>query len=457
MTTLDQIRPTTLVGVKRLAKALKSARGCTHIEALNAAAIVAGFQNFAHAQRNLQDSGPPPTPRYPPVWLSAYWHDKELGAEGRETLRLELSSEWNALINPAKLREHRAFSGFWAVAPDHLEERFLQKSQSQARRTICEAARTLQFMAATGLRPSRGSSRVFRGAARPFQLPGHDHSSVWYDSITKRYLLADEPYQDRANQRETERTSWAAVHGIETARPSWPGMYNPEEAGTRLHLFSQKGVGIPLGPVVEKLNQLPQPLIEQTWNGESASRNPYFTTPRHGQPLIVESPKSSHMAPVRLKGKREMPWGRKLLVLAANHLLQNQLMSLNGSGGEEHYCEAVIAGRNSIIQWHDIGFQELRISVWWDYDHSRHPQANLTGNSKEQFRTPTPLANRQHYRRFVGATVSGWLERKNGKFLQGKGKRGLFDLYRRQEAIPTLEVLPVPEAKGFLAEGRVVN
>lgn len=53
MKSLDQIHPTTLVGIKRLAKQLKSARGITHAAALNEAAKAAGFQNFANAQRNL--------------------------------------------------------------------------------------------------------------------------------------------------------------------------------------------------------------------------------------------------------------------------------------------------------------------------------------------------------------------------------------------------------------------
>jgi hypothetical protein len=452
LSTLNQIHPTTLVGIKRLANQLKSERDLPHTEALNAAAGAAGFQNFAHAQRSLRDAPPAAVPRHP-VWLTAYWRDKELGTEGRESLRLELDAPWTTLIDLAKLKKHRGFSGFWALAPDHMEERYVQDSQSQARNMICRAARTFQFMDATGLQPSKASSRVFRGGTNPFQIPGRDHTSTWYDPPTKRYLCADEPYEAAIELQETERESWAADHGIEIARPTWRGMHYPKERGTQLYLLSQRGVGIPLGPIVEKLNRLPQPMIEQTWSGESAPRHPYFMTPRHSERL-TRAPSKNPATSAQPKRKGDMPWGRKLLILATNHLLQNKLISLDGTDEGEQHCEAVIAGRNSIILWHDIGCQELRISIWWDYDHSKHPQANLIGNSKERFLTSEPLAKRQHYRRFVGAVLSGWLEREKGKYLQGKGKRGLFDLYRRQDAVAPLEALPVPHAEGFLAEGK---
>ena len=46
--------PSSVDGIKRLAKALKRERGLPHHEALNHAAIVAGYQNFAHARRTLE-------------------------------------------------------------------------------------------------------------------------------------------------------------------------------------------------------------------------------------------------------------------------------------------------------------------------------------------------------------------------------------------------------------------
>lgn len=123
---------------------------------------------------------------------------------------------------------------------------------------------------------------------------------------------------------------------------------------------------------------------------------------------------------------------RKLLVLAMNELLKRKLISLDGDGEQDGHLVTNIAGENTVIIWHPIGCQELRLSVWWKYDHSRHPQANLTGSMREQFQTSSPLAKRQHYPSFVGTTVSGWFERKTGKNLQGYGCDCLFDIYTRR-------------------------
>lgn len=49
----SELRPTTIQGIKSLAKRLKKDRGITHSEALNAAAVQAGFGNYRHAQNEL--------------------------------------------------------------------------------------------------------------------------------------------------------------------------------------------------------------------------------------------------------------------------------------------------------------------------------------------------------------------------------------------------------------------
>ena len=107
-----------------------------------------------------------------------------------------------------------------------------------------------------------------------------------------------------------------------------------------------------------------------------------------------------------------------------------------------------------MILWSDAGFQELRLSVWWNYDHSRHPQANLQGNSREEFQTSRPLAKSQRYREFVGATVSAWIERERGKYLQGRAGKHLFDTYLRQDSKLVLDAIEDPVPKGFAIEGR---
>jgi hypothetical protein len=145
---------------------------------------------------------------------------------------------------------------------------------------------------------------------------------------------------------------------------------------------------------------------------------------------------------------------RKLLVLAVNHLIDEGLIDLNAQQDVKGHTQTTIAGRNTAINWTGIGCGEIRIAVWWDYDHSKHPQANLQGNFRESFQTGSPLAKRQHFPKFVGVVVSCWLEREKGKYLQGREGDFLPDRYARRGALAELEALPDPIPNGYAAEGR---
>lgn len=50
---LEHIKPATLEGIKSLAKKIKKRDLIPHHEALNKAAVQAGYQNFRHAQNKL--------------------------------------------------------------------------------------------------------------------------------------------------------------------------------------------------------------------------------------------------------------------------------------------------------------------------------------------------------------------------------------------------------------------
>ena len=70
----QNIRPTSVVGIKRLANTLKGERNIPHHEALDEAARIAGFENFRHAGNKLSQYGAklaaPLTHR---VYISAFW------------------------------------------------------------------------------------------------------------------------------------------------------------------------------------------------------------------------------------------------------------------------------------------------------------------------------------------------------------------------------------------------
>ncbi|KJK14260.1 hypothetical protein UB46_38950 [Burkholderiaceae bacterium 16] len=50
------VKPSTLDGIKRLAKSIKRERGSDHIPALDVAARESGYQNFKHASTSLRST-----------------------------------------------------------------------------------------------------------------------------------------------------------------------------------------------------------------------------------------------------------------------------------------------------------------------------------------------------------------------------------------------------------------
>jgi len=147
---------------------------------------------------------------------------------------------------------------------------------------------------------------------------------------------------------------------------------------------------------------------------------------------------------------------RNLLVSAVNILLDKNLISLDGqsSDNEDGYTFAVLFGHPSVILWQSISYDELTISVWWKYNHDLHPQANLTGNARENFTSSTPLADKTHYKKFVGVVASSWLERRTGKYLMGKNNEAILTHYTRRGEKEELGKLPLQRPKGFETEGK---
>lgn len=145
---------------------------------------------------------------------------------------------------------------------------------------------------------------------------------------------------------------------------------------------------------------------------------------------------------------------RNLLVAATNKLIEEGHVRLDSTPVQNGYIITELFGRTSAILFQDIGFDEVRISVWWDYNHDTHPQAKLSGSSREEFTTSSPLAKKSAYPKFVSAVVSGWFERKEGFYLQGKGSNSLFDTYVKTTAKPVLASLPRATPNGFKSEGK---
>lgn len=277
---MENIRPTTLVGIKRLAKSIKTHDGISHQDALSAAARKAGFQNFRHAAKLLPVSAGTAfsQPSQHVLYITHYWKDRTEGGEGRETLAVQLSKPWSQLVSVAQMAYHASLGSLIAEGSDHLVHRGLNESKSRAQRDVCRAARTFQFMDATKLRPSNSNSRVHPGGTSANRIPGADHSSSWYAPWSKQYVFVDEPYERSAEGRRAEREAWAKKHDYQVVKVQfWPGMYAPD-VGSRLYLIGPSK-GLWLTPLATQLDVLPPPPVEGSWNGISAPRFPYFVSP----------------------------------------------------------------------------------------------------------------------------------------------------------------------------------
>jgi len=147
---------------------------------------------------------------------------------------------------------------------------------------------------------------------------------------------------------------------------------------------------------------------------------------------------------------------RNLLVSAVNVLLDKRLISLDNQSAdnEDGHVFVDLFGYPSVVIWTSISYDELEISVWWKYNHELHPQANLSGNARENFNGSTPLADKSHYIKFVGVVTSGWLERRTGKYLMGDGSKYIRKLYTRRGEKGELEKLPFEKPIGFKSEGK---
>ncbi len=145
---------------------------------------------------------------------------------------------------------------------------------------------------------------------------------------------------------------------------------------------------------------------------------------------------------------------------------------------ESNYLECKLLEKPTIINWNYIGFGEIRMSVWWNFDKTKHPQHldggyknkiildNMSdneirkyiynnkgifsnGNTVENYRTSKPLAKQSKYIKFVGVLCSTWIERQNGKYLQTEGGKRIQDTYIRTCDKKALCSIPDCKPQGF--------
>lgn len=270
---INDVHPTTLVGVKRLAKHFKKTKGIRHSDALKLAAQSAYCKSFTHAQRTLPMNGTS-LPR-PYVLLTIYWSDKDSRPRcGRETLRIELSMPILALCEKSALRYVRGFGNLRLVARDHFVCDDIAQNQEFARSRLCTAERSLRFMEHTGLRPYRNCP-IYPTVLNNDKLPNRDHSTDWIDQDSGQFVLVDEPYGNAPDTEE--RAAWALRTGWRLAQTSWPGMYSPYKCD--LYVGVDQGSGYDLDALIERIDAMPDPVVSGNWSGDSVSSWETFLSP----------------------------------------------------------------------------------------------------------------------------------------------------------------------------------
>lgn len=260
--------PSTLDGVKRLAKTIKREQVVPHHEALELAAKRAGYQNYRHALSQLSHKARTARPTYP-IYLSAYWAQR--GGAGRETLTIRLPKPLDQIIAPRQVNHARNLVNFKMEASDHLERKADLDSQTQAHKELFAAARTLEFMAATGLVPATNQKqyapmRIVRG------VPRLDHPSAWIHIESGSWVYMDEPYSKPGVE---SRAEWASANGIAMVQPPWAGIYNPGMSVP--YLFSSDAKL--LQTIAQQVCDLHLGAEDTIWDGESGPYSSQFVSP----------------------------------------------------------------------------------------------------------------------------------------------------------------------------------
>ena len=241
----------TLNALKRAAKKLSKETGILHTEALEVVSRQAGFQNYVHASRVLDDTC---AQRLFPAHILVSWRNRQEKTTGTEHLIFDLPQSLVSFVKPQHLDGHY-LGGFSFDGTDRLAGEIFSYSNMQdqtlARRQACRAARALQFTLATGFQPS-DAHRCYPKGRWHNRAPGSDHDRKWYHPATKSHILTIEPYSDLSRSYQAECDSWCKDFGYEIIKSSRMSIYG---LGTNLYFVGKLGSKLNLKSVADHFDQ----------------------------------------------------------------------------------------------------------------------------------------------------------------------------------------------------------
>ncbi|WP_245471120.1 DUF5623 domain-containing protein [Bradyrhizobium genosp. SA-3] len=378
----DHIRPSSIEGIKQLAKRFKKSDGIQHAVALDKASKAAGFENYKHARRKLGDGLAAPGPSAE-LYISVLWRDRTTKVTGCEILKMPLGRPLDALVKPAQYKASRGLGTMRREGPDHLADTYTASSQEAAREAACEAARTIQFIEAARLVPSKAKRSFPRGQVQ-HRMPGSDHDAAWFDPAAKTFIRTNEPYAQRITREQKE---WADRHGWVVAISPWKGMYRPD-GGTSLSLLADMSKGYLLEPIISRLADAPAPIVASAWDGESKPIVPAFVSP--GQAAEIEAkarevktagerrgsnnsvPYSMFLSGAQRRPKTRMPIeGHKLV----GRLLKSILIGTRARAGVHRRVDAI---RCELDNWVQCEYKrdELSDDVFFDLYYHELPEGD---------------------------------------------------------------------------------
>lgn len=254
----------TLAGLKSLAKSIQAERGVPRHEALDLAARAGGFQCFAEAARKL----PSARPTGHVAHVRQTWWGYESKDGGTAAIAVPLGAPLAEMLRPHHLT---GYLGACKLRANNVLERSgQQRDAGETQWYIGRIARVLQFMSATGLRPS-AARRCYPDGDWDNRPPVADHDHCWFDPAARVHVLSTEPYPGRAEREEGAQRLWEQRHGWTTLRARWGGIYGN---GTELILCCPASYAETLRRKLAALERSPAALRDEEVAIESYSAIP---------------------------------------------------------------------------------------------------------------------------------------------------------------------------------------